>query len=125
METQTKTFCKPQLLTEKRSLRSPKKRSDSGLCQVALGDWPRKDKAVGHPLLQQPPPHHIHILLPPRRPSLKRKCALPTYIQQQDDLNVLFVGVACSVRCESMLFSLGTHVLFVAHTFYSLELLLF
>jgi hypothetical protein len=64
VETQTKTFCKPQILTEKRNLRSPKKRSDSGLCQVALGDWPRKDKAMGHPLLQHPQPHHIHILLP-------------------------------------------------------------
>lgn len=97
---------------------------------MALGDWPRKDKAMGHPLLQQPPPHHIHILLPPRRPSLKRKCALPTYIQQQDDLNVLFVGNACyfhwelmfcslhthSVHLELMLFSFRTHFMFIEDT---------
>jgi hypothetical protein len=127
VETQTKTFCKPQILTEKRNLRSPKKRSDSGLCQVALGDWPRKDKAMAPTTPTTAPYPHSS---PPRRPSLKRKCTLPTYVQQEDRLNVLLVGNASSfhwelmfcswdtlsVHLELLLFSLGTHFMFIEDT---------
>jgi hypothetical protein len=120
LETQTKIFCKQQILTEKRSLRSPKKGVTQGFVRwlsvtglARIKRWATQPFAPTTPTTA-PYPHSS----PPRRPSLKRKCALPTYIQQQDRLNVLFVGVACSVLWERMFCSLDTHSV-------HLELLLF
>jgi len=121
VETRTKTFCKPQILTEKRSLRSPKKRSDSGLCQVALGDWPRKDKAMGHTAIRSYNTHHRtkSTFFSPTTTIAEAETRAAYLRPTTRPPNVLFVGIACSVRWERMFFSLGTHILFVGHTFCS------